>query len=118
MHAGAFLRALPAQPSMRMSSSEMRVSLQRRLGLHIPALLSSLAGDVFGDVAVNRESLSTCHAHVQSYMLGSPQLVRAAHGIAAMKEPPAAIHSAYSTGAHPIVWFTMPLLVSTMSSLS
>eukprot|EP00965_Chrysotila_dentata_P079685 2628227-Pleurochrysis_carterae.AAC.6 len=95
-HAGAFFYALPTQPCMRMTSSEMHVTLQRRLGLHIPALLSSLAGDTFGDVAVNRESLSTRQSHVSHAWFSA---IGAVHGIAAMKEPAAAIHSSYSTGA-------------------
>eukprot|EP00965_Chrysotila_dentata_P248462 6208339-Pleurochrysis_carterae.AAC.1 len=76
--------------------------MEQRRPLALPwtacSLLLSLSPSAACCCTVNRESLSTCHAHALHAWFSA---IRAAHGIAAMKEPPEDIHSAYSTGARP-----------------
>eukprot|EP00965_Chrysotila_dentata_P084188 2779755-Pleurochrysis_carterae.AAC.1 len=84
--AGAFLHAIPTLPCIRMASSEMRVTLQRRLSLHVMSWGTLLSTEK-----------ASAHVTRMSCMLAWFSAIRAAHVIAAMKEPSAATHSAYST---------------------
>eukprot|EP00965_Chrysotila_dentata_P209137 6185115-Pleurochrysis_carterae.AAC.1 len=89
--------------------------LQRRLSMiahHHPRGLAAMAHTTTTSVRQARRFNSvsmphagaflhakcTRHAHVSHAWFSA---IRAAHGIAAMKEPPAALHSTYSTGARP-----------------
>eukprot|EP00965_Chrysotila_dentata_P026101 865635-Pleurochrysis_carterae.AAC.2 len=76
----------------------MHISLQRRLGLPLSVLANTKAGDRFGDLAVNSEQLSTHHAFtLHAWFLA----IRTVHGASAVREPPPALHSAYSLDARP-----------------
>eukprot|EP00965_Chrysotila_dentata_P122771 4057709-Pleurochrysis_carterae.AAC.1 len=67
-------------------------AVQRRLGLSLSVLANTKAGDRFGDLAVNREQLSTRHAFTLHACFVAIHTVR---GASAVREPPPALHFAY-----------------------
>eukprot|EP00965_Chrysotila_dentata_P193679 6175911-Pleurochrysis_carterae.AAC.1 len=83
-----------------MSSALVRIFLQGCLG---PSPLSvqarTRAGNSFGDLAVNREQLSPCHAYTLHAWFAAT--IRTVHGAIAVCEPPPALFSACNLDIRP-----------------
>ena len=91
-----YLNAIPSKPAYRLLSPELRIALQRQLGLPLDDIPDGV--DRYGDKLLNGTNNTTRHYHVLNKI---DDMFRGSTGATWKKEPPPHDYARYSPGAKP-----------------